>query len=148
MLDGKSQKRQRRSKHDFAFSRLINCGHCGCSLVGELKKGKYVYYHCTGYKGKCPEPYVREEVLEEKFTQVLKNDGQVVDRRARRGVLRPIRQLVEFERPFEQRPGPLEVTQRPEHDRQIVQALRDERMTGWQQRLAFGAISFNASRSP
>ena len=69
------------TKHNFTFSRLITCGHCGCSLVGELKKGKYVYYHCTGYKGKCPEPYVREEVLEEKFTEILKGlafDEEVV----------------------------------------------------------------------
>jgi site-specific DNA recombinase len=40
-------------------------------MVGEIKKGKYTYYHCTGYKQKCPEPYVREEVLEEKFTEAL-----------------------------------------------------------------------------
>ena len=33
-------------------------------MVGEIKKGRYVYYHCTGYKGNCHEPYVREEVLE------------------------------------------------------------------------------------
>jgi site-specific DNA recombinase len=38
---------------------------------GELKKGRYVYYHCTGYKGKCGEPYVREEVIAKKFTDVL-----------------------------------------------------------------------------
>jgi site-specific DNA recombinase len=31
------------------------------ALVGEKKKGKYVYYRCTGNKGKCPEPYAREE---------------------------------------------------------------------------------------
>src|ERR1019366_8440935 len=61
-----------KQKHDFAFSGLIGCGHCGCSLVGELKKGKYVYYHCTGNKGKCPEPYVREEILETEFTAALK----------------------------------------------------------------------------
>jgi hypothetical protein len=30
-----------------------------------------VYYHCSGYKGKCPEPYVREEVLEEQFAAFL-----------------------------------------------------------------------------
>ncbi len=80
-LDEKSRTKHRRTKHDFPFSRLITCGHCGCSLVGELKKGKYVYYHCTGYKGKCPEPYVREEVLEEKFTEILKGlafDEEVV----------------------------------------------------------------------
>lgn len=31
-----------------------------------------MYYHCTGYKGKCPEPYTREEVFEEHFTGLLK----------------------------------------------------------------------------
>ncbi len=56
ILDGRYAKRGRSGKRDFAFSRLIECGHCGCAMVGELKKGKYVYYHCTGYKGKCPEP--------------------------------------------------------------------------------------------
>jgi DNA invertase Pin-like site-specific DNA recombinase len=65
-------RRRQKQKHDFAFSGLIGCGHCGCSLVGELKKGKYVYYHCTGNKGKCPEPYVREEILETEFTAALK----------------------------------------------------------------------------
>jgi site-specific DNA recombinase len=40
--------------------------------VGEIKKQRYVYYHCTAYKGKYPEPYVREEVLEERFAEVLK----------------------------------------------------------------------------
>ena len=62
----------RKVKHDFAFSHLIRCGHCGCALVGEIQKGRYVYYHCTYYKGKCPEPFVREEVLEEKFTDILR----------------------------------------------------------------------------
>jgi len=36
-----------------------------------MKKQKYVYYHCTGHKGKCGEPYVREKVLEQKFTDLL-----------------------------------------------------------------------------
>jgi site-specific DNA recombinase len=30
-----------------------------------------LYDHCTGYKGKCPEPYVREEVISEKFSKIL-----------------------------------------------------------------------------
>ena len=76
-LDGRLASRHRKVKHDFAFSGLISCGHCGCSLVGEIKKGRYVYYHCTGYKGKCPEPYTREEVLEEQFADLLK--GLVLD---------------------------------------------------------------------
>jgi hypothetical protein len=31
-------RKPRRVTHHFAFSNLIRCGHCGCSLVGELKK--------------------------------------------------------------------------------------------------------------
>ncbi|MBI3073642.1 MAG: recombinase family protein [Deltaproteobacteria bacterium] len=64
-------KRHRTATHDFAFSGFVTCGHCGCGLVGEKKKDRYVYYHCTGYKGKCPEPYVREERLAEEFETVL-----------------------------------------------------------------------------
>src|SRR5215470_11171618 len=45
---------------------------CGCALVGELKKGKYVYYHCTGHRGKCPEPYTREEALQDQFATSLR----------------------------------------------------------------------------
>ncbi len=51
---------------------MITCGHCGCTLVGEIKKGKYIYYRCTHYKTDCNEPYVREEVLEEKFADILR----------------------------------------------------------------------------
>jgi len=58
--------------HDFAFSGLVGCGHCGCSMVGEVKKGKYVYYHCTGYRGKCAEPYTREEKLAQQFAVGLR----------------------------------------------------------------------------
>ncbi len=75
-------RKPKRSKHSFAFSNLIQCRHCGCALVAELKKQKYIYYHCTGYKGKCEEPYVREEVLEEQFGEVirsLKFDPETLD---------------------------------------------------------------------
>src|SRR5262245_6353864 len=44
-------KRLQGSRHeDFTFSGLISCGHCGCALVAEIKKGRYVYDHCTGSK--------------------------------------------------------------------------------------------------
>jgi site-specific DNA recombinase len=71
VLDGRQAKKHRRAKHNFAFSGLIVCGHCGCSIVGEIKKQRYIYYHCTGYKGRCDEPYVREEVLERQFSDLL-----------------------------------------------------------------------------
>jgi hypothetical protein len=72
VLDGRyASKVQTRTKRNFAFTGLISCGHCGCSVVGEMKKGRYVYYHCTGFKQKCPGPYVREEALSEKFAELL-----------------------------------------------------------------------------
>lgn len=40
-------------------------------MTAEMRKTRYVNYHCTGYRGKCGEPYVREEVLEERFTSLL-----------------------------------------------------------------------------
>jgi site-specific DNA recombinase len=72
ILDGRHEKKHRKITHDFAFSGLVNCGHCGCSLVGEGKKARYTYYHCTGYRGKCAEPYTREEILERQFAEGLR----------------------------------------------------------------------------
>jgi site-specific DNA recombinase len=73
LLDSRAQNRTRKVKHDFAYTGLVRCGHCGCLLVGELKKGKYVYYHCTGNRGKCTEPYTRQEVLTSEFANILQD---------------------------------------------------------------------------
>jgi site-specific DNA recombinase len=85
VLDGRFASKHRRMTHDFAFSDLIACARCGCSVVGEIKKQRYVYYHCTGYANECqgnPAPcrqrYVREEVLERQFTDLLRFDDEVL----------------------------------------------------------------------
>lgn len=70
VLAGRPGKRSH-TRRNFAFAGLLTCAHCGCSLTAEIKKGRYVYYHCTGYHGKCKEPYVREEVLEELLAELL-----------------------------------------------------------------------------
>lgn len=72
ILHSRHKAKLRNMKNDFAFSSLIRCGHCGCALTGDIKKGRYVYYRCTGYKGRCPEPYVREETLSQKFSELLR----------------------------------------------------------------------------
>jgi len=82
ILDGRFITKPKISRQEFAFSGLVSCGHCGCALVAERKKAKYVYYHCTGNKGKCTEPYAREEVLEQCFADLLKGlvfDDEVMD---------------------------------------------------------------------
>ena len=72
ILDRKATNRTGFRKHDWMFQGVLFCGHCGCAMVGDLKKGKYVYYHCTGYKGKCPEKYVREEEVSRQVEDALK----------------------------------------------------------------------------
>jgi hypothetical protein len=56
----------------------MSCHACGCAVVGEIKKERYVYYHCTGYADKCQgrpascrRKYVREEIIEAQFTELL-----------------------------------------------------------------------------
>lgn len=71
VLDGRHTARIRGIEKDFLFTGMINCGHCGCALVGDIKKEKYVYYRCSHAKGKCPEPYVREEALLDQFGDLL-----------------------------------------------------------------------------
>lgn len=74
---GRHKPQRRDGVQTWAFQGLLNCGHCGCLLTAEIKKGKYIYYHCTGHKKKCPEKYVREETLAEQFGEYLK--GLVID---------------------------------------------------------------------
>jgi DNA invertase Pin-like site-specific DNA recombinase len=56
VLDGRTANKNQSWKRQFTLSGLVRCGHCGCLMVGELKKGRYIYYHCTGMKGKCGDP--------------------------------------------------------------------------------------------
>lgn len=78
VMDGRFAKKLRQGHRDFAFSGLINCAVCGCAIVAEIKKERYVYYHCTGWADKCQgtpsvcrKKYVREEVIEAQFTELL-----------------------------------------------------------------------------
>ncbi len=41
------KSRPKKNKHDFAFTGMVRCGHCGASLTAEVKKGKYTYYRCA-----------------------------------------------------------------------------------------------------
>ena len=45
--------------------------HCGSSITAEIKRDRYVYYHCTFDKGNCGGQYVREEDLERQFQTIF-----------------------------------------------------------------------------
>lgn len=56
----------------FPYSNLIKCAKCGCALSGQIQKERFIYYHCTGYKGNCHTPYLRQEVIDAKIGEFLK----------------------------------------------------------------------------
>src|SRR6266566_69256 len=53
--------RARYPKQRHAFMGLLKCALCGCTMTAEKKKGKYIYYRCTGFHGPCGNTYIREE---------------------------------------------------------------------------------------
>jgi DNA invertase Pin-like site-specific DNA recombinase len=70
-------------RYNFAFTGLIKCKYCGCSITAEHRpfyfprthhKADYLYYHCTKKKGVCCQKgYTREEVLEVQFREMIKS---------------------------------------------------------------------------
>ncbi|MBR2526511.1 recombinase family protein [bacterium] len=70
--DNNNNNKKTNTKKQFLFSGLIKCSHCGCQLVGEIKKNKYIYYHCTGNRGgDCKRKYLKETMAENLFIDVL-----------------------------------------------------------------------------
>ncbi len=57
----------------FPYTNLIRCGICGCRFTAVIKKEKYIYYHCTGAKGKCPQDYLKQEMIEAQFLLLFKS---------------------------------------------------------------------------
>lgn len=56
----------------FTFSRLMTCATCGYTITAEIKKGKHVYYHCTGYGNKHKVLCVPEREIDAQFAQIVK----------------------------------------------------------------------------
>lgn len=70
----KDQTKPKLMKHNFLYSGLINCAHCGCQLVGLLAKGKYEYYHCTGNRGgDCKKKYISVSIIDKYIDEILKS---------------------------------------------------------------------------
>ena len=56
---------------EFTYKGLLKCAHCGSTITAEIKKDRYVYYHCTFDKGPCGGLYVREEEMERQFQSIF-----------------------------------------------------------------------------
>jgi hypothetical protein len=64
--------RPKYSKRDIAFRGLMTCAYDDCMVTGEVQKAKYVYYRCTGHRGKCELPRFREEDIANRLGEPLK----------------------------------------------------------------------------
>ena len=73
----KAFKKDNKPKHliarDFLFGGVLRCANCGCIVSGEIKKGKYIYYSCTGAKRPCEQKhkYIRESVIERQIVEAI-----------------------------------------------------------------------------
>jgi site-specific DNA recombinase len=71
VLGGHNRPKYR--KLHIPFRGILSCARCGCTVTGELKKGKYVYYRCSGGRGPCDLPRFTEREIAEKLGALLKN---------------------------------------------------------------------------
>jgi site-specific DNA recombinase len=67
--EGHNKKPFQYAAKPFIFRGMITCGHCGCLVSPEIKKGKYVYYSCTNAKGDCHRDYINENVFLKEVSQ-------------------------------------------------------------------------------
>ena len=93
-VQGKLMKpnKQKSLKGLFPYTGLIRCGLCGCYLTAEIKKKKYIYYHCTGSKGKCPQIYIKQEFIETEIEEML--DGIKLSDEAHQIILQGLRENI------------------------------------------------------
>ena len=66
--EGRFKKPTRYAGLPYPYRGLIQCAMCKCLITFERKKRKYIYGHCTQYKGKHGAKYLEQH----KFTKQLK----------------------------------------------------------------------------
>lgn len=80
-LLGRKDKPQKKT-HDFSFTGVIRCGHCGCLITAEEKRKfikctqeytTYTYYHCTKKKKElnCQEHLIKLDELEKQIASEI-----------------------------------------------------------------------------
>lgn len=83
VFDRRRHKRTTKTNEPKPLCGLLRCGSCGMMITGEnqtkrQKNGNvhhYVYYHCTKKRKttpRCPEPHIREELLDEQLSAMLR----------------------------------------------------------------------------
>ena len=55
----------------YDYRGLLDCAYCGCKLSPQKAKRRYIYYHCTQYKGKHHAKYISEKNLTDQFMRIF-----------------------------------------------------------------------------
>ena len=81
VMKQKSRPRHKDKSEPQAYCGLLSCATCGMMITGEYRvktqlngtQHFYTYYHCTKKRRdmKCPEPCIRQEVLDEQISSLL-----------------------------------------------------------------------------
>jgi len=75
VLSARERPRKRKSRHDFPFVGIFECGECGSMFTAQWATGKcggkYRYYRCTKKKGTCSQGYLREDALADQLKERL-----------------------------------------------------------------------------
>jgi len=69
----RGHNKPRYGTHDFPYRGLLTCAYDNCKVTAEIKKGRYIYYRCTQFRGKCALPYIREVELGDRLGQILRD---------------------------------------------------------------------------
>lgn len=84
------------SRQEIAFRGLMQCAYDGCVVTGEIQKERYVYYHCTGNRGRCELPRFRERDIAKRLGEPLR--GLQVSKKLAAQVVLSLRQDRDLER--------------------------------------------------
>jgi len=110
----------------FAYTGLLNCGHCGAAISAEIHKGKYIYYRCAQVCQK--ERYTREERLDELLAESVIRPLQVPPHVADWAIeaLRGSREAIERE----QKERIADARRRFERFRRLIDSAYEDKLEG------------------
>ena len=73
VISSYNKQNYKRTNKPYIFRGMIKCKQCGCTISPEIKKGKYVYYHCTNYHGKHKKiDWIKQEDLLKQIKHLFK----------------------------------------------------------------------------
>lgn len=63
--------REKEYEHDYIFAGVIRCERCGCMITMEMRKEKFIYYHCNNPKCTQKHIFIPEEYLVNQFLKAM-----------------------------------------------------------------------------